>query len=259
MSGFERYLRILRLFGEARGSWTVAELSDALETSASTLYRLVREMVAAGFLESTVEARYRLGPAFVDYERRIRLTDPLVRAGDAVLGDLVKQVGVPCTAVLARLYGATVMCVADARAPDLDLQSSFERGRPMPLTRGATSRAILAGIETRRLRRLLRSDPGLAAADCETLLANLAGIRRIGLSVTHGEVDLGAIGMAAPVRNRRLGIQASLSVVMAERICPEPVQRKVAALLAANSGLIEAFLNDMAGTEAQDDGIPAIR
>ena len=79
LTGITRYTRILALFDQAHPSWTVAEISAALDTSASTLYRLIREMVAADLLESTVESRYRLGPLFVEYYRRLNLTDPLVR------------------------------------------------------------------------------------------------------------------------------------------------------------------------------------
>ena len=81
MMGITRYTRILALFDEEHPAWTVADISAALDTSASTLYRLIREMVAADFLESTVESRYRLGPFFVEYYRRLRLTDSSASAG----------------------------------------------------------------------------------------------------------------------------------------------------------------------------------
>ena len=76
-----------------------------LGEAASTSYRTVRELVAAGFLESAVEAQYPLGPALMEFELIMRVTDPLVRAGPIFLESLVEQVTIPCTALLARLYG----------------------------------------------------------------------------------------------------------------------------------------------------------
>ena len=256
MVGIERYTRVLALFTETRGTWTVAELSEALDTSASTLYRIVRELVAAGFLESTVEAQYRLGAAFVDYGRRVRMTDPLIRSGGVFLQPLADGIGLPCTCILARLYGNTVMCVAEARSLALTVETSFARGRPMPLTRGATSRAILAGMDTRRLRRLVAAEGSLDPAQQAVFVDGLARVRRAGHSVTRGEVDLGAVGLAVPVRNRHLGIDASLSAIVAETDLGETVLRRILSLLATNARLIESFMEESHAASALDAAAP---
>tara|TARA_B100000780_G_scaffold82369_1_gene56218 strand:- start:75 stop:266 length:192 start_codon:yes stop_codon:yes gene_type:complete len=47
--------------------------------------------VVAGFLESAVEAQYRLGPALMEFEHIMRVTDPLVRAGSTFLEQLIGQ------------------------------------------------------------------------------------------------------------------------------------------------------------------------
>lgn len=89
MAGFDRYNNMLKLFLSEGTSWTVAEIAEALETSPSNVYRTVRELVEAGFLESTRESRYRLGPTFLEFEHRLRETDPLVRSGGVFLRTLV--------------------------------------------------------------------------------------------------------------------------------------------------------------------------
>src|SRR5579863_2280178 len=113
MSGLSRYVSVLRLFSEERSEWTVLEIAAALDVPASTVYRTVREMVAAEFLEPAAEARYRLGACFIEFDRLVRVTDPLYSVGTALLRDVALQARVPCVAVLARLYDDTVMCVAD--------------------------------------------------------------------------------------------------------------------------------------------------
>ena len=91
MAGFDRYENILKLFTQAHSSWTVVEMSARLGGAAITTYRTVRELVAAGFLESAVEAQYRLGPALMEFEHIMRVTDPLVRAGSTFLEQLIGQ------------------------------------------------------------------------------------------------------------------------------------------------------------------------
>ena len=154
MSGFSRYQSVLELFTEARPSWTVPGISQSLGLPGSTAYRTVRELVKAGFLEPSAGASYRLGAAFIVYDRLIRLTDPLVQAGYGILQEAVRQAHIPCVGLLARLYHETVMCIADEATSGADFRSSYQRGRLMPLTKGATSKVILAQLNGRKLGKL---------------------------------------------------------------------------------------------------------
>ncbi|PJE37528.1 hypothetical protein CVM52_06560 [Pseudooceanicola lipolyticus] len=246
MAGFDRYNNVLTLFLTEQASWTVAELSEAIGTSPSNVYRTVRELVEAGFVESTKESRYRLGPTFLEFEHRLRETDPLVRSGGVFLRTLVEQAGQPCVAVLARLYGRQVMCVAEAHT--LDQRTSYERGKPMPIVRGATSKAILASMTTRKRKKLLAEVHDGEAAVPDELVAELTQIRRAGLSVSRGEVDDGLMGIAVPVTNDDLAINASLSFVVRQADTSEVRVQRLSSLLRAHATLIENFM-----AEAQSD------
>lgn len=224
MSGIKRFTRILRLFDERRSVWTVQDMALKLDIPQSTVYRTVRELLDGHFLEAAGEARYRLGSVFMEYDRMLRLTDPLVRAGEGILQDLVAAAGVPCVGLLCRLYNDQVMCVADA-AKNATFRSSYERGRPMPLALGATSKVILANLPPRRLARLLE---GLEDALIETLRRDLAAIRKTGICVTAGEIDRNVLGIAAPVFPRMLGSLASLSLVLPLDAVDDSLIRKLA-------------------------------
>lgn len=246
MSGLSRYVAVLRVFSEARNSWTVQEIADAVAVPASTAYRSVRELVAAGFLEAGTEARYRLGPAFVEFERLIRITDPLINAGSALLREISMQARVPCVAVLARLYGETVMCVAHAASEGATVQTSFERGRPMPLTEGATSKTILAQLSTRRLTKVLERagqepKPPFARTEAE-LRESLTAIRKRGYCITRGEVDKGRAGIAVPVAMAEAGIVASLSLVVDAASLDDAAERRLVLLLVSSAGLLSEDL-----------------
>lgn len=216
MSGLDRYLDIVNLFDETKSNWTISEIAYSLDVPTSTVYRTVRELLVAEMLEQSTEAHYRLGAAFIEFDRRVRRTDRLIRLSDGILHDVAMQVQVPCAVVLARLYGDTVMCVADTRPRGGDIRTSYERGRPQPLMRGATSKMILAQLPSRRLNRLLvpSDSPGSAGSTILSLRKELAMARRVGYVITRGEVDPGLVGIAAPVSNAEQAIVASLSLIV---------------------------------------------
>jgi len=251
MSGLSRYVSVLRLFSEQRTEWSVQEIATALEVPASTVYRTVREMVATDFLEPAAEARYRLGACFVEFDRLARVTDPLYQLGIALLRDVVAQARVPCVAVLARLYDDRVMCMADYRSTEDGVYTSYERGRPRPLTRGATSKVILAQLPPRRLTRLLEqtSEPASSAKNANKLRDELAAIRKRGYSVTRGEVDKKMAGIAAPVAAPQRALLGSLSLVVPAETVDEAVERRLVLLVVASARLLTAELTADSGSK----------
>lgn len=254
MSSLGRYMKILQLFDGMKSEWTVPEVATALDVPTSTIYRSIRELVAQGLLEQAAESYYRLGAAFVEFDRRVRLTDPLYQAGTSLLRDISLQARVPCVAVLARLYGDTVMCIADAASTDA-VHTSYERGRPRPLTQGATSKVILAQLSTRRLRRLLANDAftkggGPFPLSETAFREDLAAIRRQGFSVTRGEVDKGMVGIAAPVSVSEVALTASVSLVVPSSFVDDVVQRRLILLLVSSASLLVEDVRRLARSSA---------
>jgi DNA-binding IclR family transcriptional regulator len=243
MAGFARFLAVLRLFDEQVSAWTVPEMSDALGVPASTVYRTVRDLVAGGFLEAAHESVYRLGPAFIEYDRLLRLTDPLVAAGRGALNDVVAQARTPCVALLSRLYNDQVMCVADEAARGTAFRPSYERGRPMPLTQGATSKVILAHLPARHLNRLIGAPKDRPARE-PGLRSELAEIRKRGYCATASEIDPGLAGIAAPVIVREAGIIASLSVVVDDALLDEAHRRRLILLVVSAASLVAEDLRE---------------
>jgi len=237
MAGFTRFLAVLRLFDDKASAWTVPAMSEALSVPASTVYRTVRDLVAGGFLEAAHESVYRLGPAFIEYDRLLRLTDPLVSAGRGALHDVVAQARTPCVALLSRLYNDQVMCVADEAARDTAFRPSYERGRPMPLTQGATSKVILAHLPARQLNRLIGSPKDRDGRDA-ALRRELGDIRKRGYCATASEIDAGLAGIAAPVIVREAGIIASLSIVAQDTLLDEAQRRRLILLVVSAASLV---------------------
>jgi DNA-binding IclR family transcriptional regulator len=240
MAGFSRFLAVLRVFDETASAWSVPDLADTLGVPASTAYRTVRDLVDAGFLEAAHDGAYRLGPAFIEYDRLLRMTDPLVHAGAGALRDVVMQAHTPCVALLSRLYNDQVMCVADEAARETSFRSSYERGKPMPLTQGATSKAILAQLPARQLNRLIGAPK--TAPGYEPLRRELAEIRRRGYCATASEIDTGLAGIAAPVIVREAGVYASLSLVADDSSLDDGQRRRLVLLVVSAASLISEEL-----------------
>lgn len=253
MTGLNRYVSVLRLFDEEHSEWTVNEMAAALEVPASTVYRTVRDMLAAEFLEASTEARYRLGACFIEFDRLVRLTDPLYHVGIKLLRDVVAQARIPCVAVLARLYDDTVMCVADYRSAEEGVHTSYERGRPRPLTKGATSKIILAQLPPRRLAKLLESAPKKAGPIPKSeskFREELLAIRKRGYCITRGEVDKQVVGIAAPVTVQERALLGSLSLVVPEAALDEALERRLVLLVVSSAKLLAEELNARASIPA---------
>ncbi|HBF29590.1 helix-turn-helix domain-containing protein [Rhizobium sp.] len=226
MAGLDRFVDILRLFDQTKSDWTIQEMAVATDVPASTVYRTVRELVAQGFLDSSIEAHYRLGAAFIEFDRRLRISDPLIREGDPMLADIINAAQIPCVAVLARLYRDQVICVADHRSGSDAVETSYERGNPMPLLRGATSKVILAQLPKARLGKVVKAadqDPSLK----EDMIAQLTMIRRQGYAITRSEVDEGLVGIAVAVSCPSAAIHASMSVIIRAADSSESIERRL--------------------------------
>jgi DNA-binding IclR family transcriptional regulator len=236
MSGLNRCMAVLRLYSEEAPAWTVPAMAEALQSPISTIYRAVSDLVKAGLLEAATESRYRLGAAFIAFDRLTRLTDPLVQNGRGVLAETVAGCPIACVGLLCRLYDGTVMCVADAATRGADFRSSYERGRPMPLTSGATSKVILAQLPARRLKGLLQASVDGA------FRAGLAEIRRQGFAITRGEIDSGMVGIAAAVVAVPLGLIASLSLVVRAADLAEGSERDLVGKVVSAAALLSGSL-----------------
>lgn len=213
-----RILAILDVFTERRLEWTPEELMAELGYSRPTIYRYLRSLKVAGLLTSTPDARFTLGPRVVELDFLLRKSDPLILDGQAHLRRLVSRY--PCSALIVRWYGTKLLCVA-SECSTPDPLSSYPRGRPMQLARGAISRAIMAFLPRRQLEAKIArnldelADIGLGRTVAE-VTESMRKVRRAGVAIAHGEVTPGMVGIAAPVLNAGNIPVASLCVTIAE-------------------------------------------
>lgn len=218
-NSLERMLGILNVFDEGHPEWTPDELMRRLGYSRPTLYRYLKTLKDAGLIVSVDQAAYTLGPKIVEMDFLLRKADPLVLEGQPFLEELAARH--PGTAFLSRWYRDRVLCVASVKTSD-EAVSSYPRGRPMPVGRGATSHAILAFLPRRQVGPLIDSRLDVFreigfGEDRDAVLQKFRAIRRDGYAVARGEVTPGVTGTAAPVFDSGAAPIASLCLTMADR------------------------------------------
>ena len=262
-SSANRILAILDVFTEDRLEWTPEELMAELGYSRPTIYRYLKSLKEAGLLTSTPDARFTLGPRVVELDFLLRKSDPLILAGQAQLEKLVGRY--PCSALIVRWYRTKLLCVASECSIPNPL-SSYPRGRPMQLARGAISRAIMAFLPHRQLEKTIAknlgelSDIGLGHTVAE-VMKSMRKVRKAGVAIGHGEVTPGVVGIAAPVLNAGNIPVAALSVTIAEHEVDPPRLEAIAAdIVAAARNLSAAASSDQNGRlyQASDKASQAI-
>lgn len=217
MASADRILEIVGLFTPSRPAWSATEAAVALKISRASAYRYLGQLEDAGFVEPVAGHRYALGPRIVELDRQIRLADPLVQASADEMIKLARETG--GIALLCRLHKDRVLCIHQERGPRAPRFVSYERGRAMPLHRGATSKVILAFLPKKERDLAARVDAKI-----------LETIRRERLCVAYGEVDPGACGVAVPLEEGPR-VVASLSVVLPASLAKGRVLRNTVKLV----------------------------
>jgi DNA-binding IclR family transcriptional regulator len=199
----ERSLAILFELGDADRPLSTAELARRVNLPASTTYRLVDELDGHGLVERDGEGGLALGLRLLELARRIE---------DDLAGSLLE----PARGImreLAREHHETVLLTApagryaiglDAVEPPRPVRLSFGRWRVAPMHLGASGKVLLAFLPPRAAERVLAAvDHDVNASgqrvDIERLRDQLVAVRERGVVVTHGELDRGVSGVAAPL------------------------------------------------------------
>ncbi|VDS05072.1 HTH-type transcriptional repressor AllR [Devosia equisanguinis] len=216
MDTVTRLVSIFDLFDAASGPVKVDEIAAALDCSIPTAYRYLKALTGAGLASQNVDGGYGLGPRIIQLDRTMRRNDPfLVRSGE-VMAELLPRLN--GNLMVCAYYAGNVVCI-DQAWPDRTIMTSYDRGRAMPLLRGAAGKAILAHLPHHRLRGLMadHADEILKAGlgkNWAEFSGKLKAIRSVGYSLSMGEVDPQNGGIAAPIFDENGKVRASLVLVM---------------------------------------------
>ena len=210
-SSLSRMLTTLALFSTDVPSLTVEEIAQRLGVPKSTGYRYIQELSKVGLLVR-LDRSITLGPRIIELDRCIRESDPVIRAAAPPMSSLAEQTGLDV--FLSKLYGHSIITV-HTEYTDTQRQLRFGRGRPVPVPRGASSKALIAFLPAPRLRKLhaelLEEDSSIS--DWATFYEEMQKIRRAGHCRTTGELNAGKTGISAPILGRGRLAVASITAL----------------------------------------------
>jgi len=214
LSRLGRVLALIDAFHDGESVLTADELSSRTGNPHATGYRYIRELCEAGLLVRLPHG-YALGPRIIEWDLRMRSSEPLLSAGRAVVDRLVSETGLEL--LLSQLYGERVINVHhehQAANPMLNLG----RGKSVPLFRSSTSRVILANLPPRELRRVYdghatEPDVMLIGNDWKAFNRAMALVRERGYQISEGELGHDRTGIAAPIFGESGRVLGSITLI----------------------------------------------
>lgn len=219
MSSLDKMLRILGLFAEERTGIGIDDVMALSQASRATAYRYLQALTEAGLLAPATGGTYGIGPRVIELDHLMRMTDPLLTQAAGPMRKLSAELH--ANVMLCSYYGDKVMCV-DLVWPDRTVEQAYERGRPMPMFKGAMAKTILAHLPPYHLRNIQNwhaeaiEAAGLGG-NWKEFRATMARLRKAGVVVTRSEVVMGLVGLGAPLLAADQRILGSLVLAIPER------------------------------------------
>jgi IclR family acetate operon transcriptional repressor len=241
VQSLERAFDLLERMADTGGEVGLSELSASSGLPLPTIHRLMRTLVACGYVRQQPNRRYALGPRLIRLgESASRLLGTWARP---YLAELVEATGE--TANMALLDGDEVVYVA--QVPSRHSMRMFtEVGRRVLPHSTGVGKALLAQVPPEQVRALL-GRTGMPAATEHTItepdafLAELERIREAGYAVDDNEQEAGVRCLAVTVPDSPTAAAISISgpagrltEAATEKIVPvlHEVARKLALALA---------------------------
>jgi DNA-binding IclR family transcriptional regulator len=200
----DRLVRVIDCFSPARLSWTLTDLSERLSLPKSTLHRFLRSLDGHGILRQDDETKqwclgYRLSVWGSLAQRSTALHD----VARPVMRDLTAQTGE--TSLLTIYHAGEVVCVEKIESSH-SVRLALDVGTRRSPHAGASSKVLMAFLSPEETGFIIR-DKGLPKTCANTITeeheleAELARIRELGYAQSVEETDLGAWGVATPIRD----------------------------------------------------------
>lgn len=210
-----RVLGVLAAFDAEHTVLTLTALARRSGLPLSTAHRLVGELTQWGALERGDDGRYRIGLRLWEVASLAPRSVGLREAALPFLTDLHEVTGE--NVQLAVLDGTEVVYVE--RISGRGAVNVITRvGGRLPLHATGVGLVLLAHappeLQERVLAGPLRRYTARTVCAPEQVRRTLADVRRTGVAVSDGQIELIALSVAAPVRGPRGDVVAALSVVV---------------------------------------------
>jgi len=210
-----RAMSIIETLGIAQDGLRLTELSKILQLPHPTVYRLLKTLIHAKFVEQDqATSKYYVSTKILQMQAHIGQRFGLIDQAGPILAELVERTKE--SAHLAILNDIDIVYLLTRRHPK-SLNIYSPPGRTLPAYHTALGKTLLAHLTpteaAERVERIefVRLTPN-TIVDRDQFLAHLEEIRQEGYACDNGEGDLGLFCLAAPVYNEEGLVQAAISV-----------------------------------------------
>ena len=241
----DRLVNILDCFSPEQRVWSLAELSTHLGLPKSTLHRFLVSLESHGILRRDPgDRRWRLGYRLVVWGKLAAESTGLSHVALPAMRELSIATGE--TTILTIYQGGEVICIEKVETSH-PVRLAFDVGNRRPPHAGASSKVLMAYLPEEEIQAIVR-DRGLprlctnTITDPQQLAAELARIRELGYAGSREETDVGAWGVATPIRDWEGDIVAAVGIAGPISRFTEDSTQEVVALCRRAAGLISGLL-----------------
>ena len=211
----DRLVRVIECFTSERSTWSLAELASELDLPKSTLHRFLVGLEVHGILRRDADdKKWRLGHRLFIWGSLAAESTGLRHIARPIMHKLAGETGE--TTILTVYHDKEVICT-DKVETSHHVRLALEVGARRACHAGASSKILMAYLPEEEIQAILR-DKGLpklctnTITDPEKLKAELARIRERGYAQSLEETDLGAWGVAAPIRDWKGQVVGAIGV-----------------------------------------------
>ena len=232
-----RAIDVLTLFDAAHPTRHLREIVASTGLPKTTTVRLLATLESRALVVRRGETTYAPGAAVLQWVRLAASVWEVSTEARAVMRQLVDECGETVNIYVRQGLSRSSIAQEEGTAT---VRSVVEVGATMPLSRGATAKVLLGGAPDSVVDELAALDE---TVDLEGLRRQVAATLETGYGVTHGERELGASAVAAPIRHPDGRLIAALSVSgPTSRFTADRIPRYVDAVTAAARSISERGL-----------------
>ena len=235
-----RILDVLDLFLDGGATYTLKDVSEALEIPKSTAHGILHAMRGKGYLTVDPETkRYAVSLGLVGRLSATPTVEILRRRARRHLERLSTTLGETTKLIVFERTHSVAIDFVDGAGP---LKYSVTLGQRWPFHATGGGKLYLAQFDDERLRELLTEKPleqitPQTVVDVDALLAEVAEVRRNGWARQREEIHEGIAGFAAPVVDAAGKLLGALVVMGPTARIDEHAEAIVAAMLAEAQAL----------------------
>ncbi|MFJ9127790.1 IclR family transcriptional regulator [Streptomyces sp. NPDC102340] len=232
-------------------AYGVREIGNRLGVSASTAHRLLGDLEELGMVGRTPAGNYRLGMEFLRLAWTANARFPLREAALDILSELAESSGESSFFAVVNEQRRQMMFAMSVESSH-PLRYTVPQGVWLPLHAGASGLAILAFLPSDTQEAIVRGELNALTdrtwVDPDRLTERLAGIRRDGYAISHGERIDGAIAIAAPVLGPSNVVIGDVGITIPEtRFNAASTQEMTALVLKSAAALTSRFTGNRPG------------